>query len=69
MKSKIPKKLPCAPLFSYNVHRFGRNTVQGLQSATRLISIGIKIRVAHMPSLMPEKPDGFFTFLLQLGLA
>ena len=53
----------------YRADRFGRNTVEGLQAATRLISIGIKIRVAHMPSLRPEEPDGFFMFLIQMGMA
>ena len=53
----------------YRADRFGRDTVEGLQAATRLIGWGIKIRVAHMPSLMPETPDGFFMFLLQMGLA
>jgi site-specific DNA recombinase len=33
------------------------------------MGLGIKIRVAHMPSLMPETPDGFFMFLLQMGMA
>jgi DNA invertase Pin-like site-specific DNA recombinase len=60
-------------LFSYlGLYRadcFGRNTVEGLQAATRLIGLGIKIRVAHMPSLMPETPDGFFMFLIQMGMA
>jgi hypothetical protein len=51
----------------YRADRFGRDTVEGLQAATRLIRWGIKIRVAHMPSLMPETPDGFFMFLLQRG--
>jgi len=40
-----------------------------LQAATKLISLGVKIRVAYMPSLRPEEPDGFFMFLLQMGLA
>jgi hypothetical protein len=40
-----------------------------LQAATKLIGLGIKLRVAHMPTLMPETPDGFFMFLLQMGLA
>lgn len=40
-----------------------------MQAATRLISFGIKIRMAHMPSLCPETPDGFFVFMLQMGLA
>ncbi|MDR3576141.1 MAG: recombinase family protein [Anaerolineaceae bacterium] len=53
----------------YRADRFGRNTVEGLQAATRLIGIGIKIRVAHMPSLRPEEPDGFFMFLIQMGMA
>ncbi len=53
----------------YRADRFGRNAVEGLQAATRLISLGIKLRVANMPSLMPETPDGFFMFLLQMGLA
>jgi site-specific DNA recombinase len=53
----------------YRADRFGRNTVEGLQAATRLIGLGIKIRVAHMPSLRPEEPDGFFMFLIQMGLA
>lgn len=41
----------------YRADRFGRNTVEGLQAATRLISLGIKIRIASMPSLQPEEPD------------
>ena len=53
----------------YRADRFGRNTVEGLNAATRLIGMGIKIRVAHMPSLRPEEPDGFFMFLIQMGLA
>ena len=53
----------------YRADRFGRNTVEGLQAATKLIGLGIKIRVANMPSLRPEEPDGFFMFLLQMGLA
>jgi hypothetical protein len=53
----------------YRAERFGRYTVEGLQSATRLISLGTKIRVAHMPTLRPEEPDGFFMFLIQMGLA
>jgi len=53
----------------YRADRFGRNTIEGLQAATRLIGLGIKIRVAHMPSLRPEEPDGFFMFLIQMGLA
>lgn len=53
----------------YRADRFGRNAVEGLQAATKLISLGIKLRVANMPSLMPETPDGFFMFLLQMGLA
>ena len=56
-------------LGQFRADRFGRDTVEGLQAATRLISRGIKIRVAHMPSLMPETPDGFFMFLLQMGMA
>lgn len=53
----------------YRADRFGRNTVEGLQSATKLISLGIKIRIANMPSLHPEDPDGFFMFLIQMGMA
>jgi DNA invertase Pin-like site-specific DNA recombinase len=53
----------------YRADRFGRDTVEGLQAATRLIGWGIKIRVASMPSLRPENPDGFFMFLIQMGLA
>jgi DNA invertase Pin-like site-specific DNA recombinase len=53
----------------YRADRFGRDAVEGLQAATKLISLGIKLRVANMPTLMPETPDGFFMFLLQMGLA
>jgi DNA invertase Pin-like site-specific DNA recombinase len=53
----------------YRADRFGRNTVEGLQAATKLISLGIKIRVANMPSLRAEEPDGFFMFLIQMGMA
>jgi DNA invertase Pin-like site-specific DNA recombinase len=53
----------------YRADRFGRNTIEGLQAATKLISLGINIRVANMPSLRPEEPDGFFMFLIQMGLA
>jgi len=53
----------------YRADRFGRNTVEGLQAVTKLISFGVKIRVANMPSLHPEEPDGFFMFLIQMGMA
>ena len=53
----------------YRADRFGRNTVEGLQAATQLIGLGIKIRIANMPSLQPESPDGFFMFLIQMGMA
>ena len=53
----------------YRADRFGRNTVEGLQAANRLMSMGIKLRVASMPSLRPEEPDGFFMFLIQMGMA
>jgi len=53
----------------YRADHFGRNAVEGLQAATSLISLGIKIRVANMPTLTPEEPDGFFMFLIQMGLA
>jgi DNA invertase Pin-like site-specific DNA recombinase len=53
----------------YRADRFGRDAVEGLQAATKLIALGIKLRVANMPTLMPETPDGFFMFLLQMGLA
>jgi len=62
-----------AGLFShlglYRADRFGRNAAEGLQAATKLIGLGVKLRVANMPSLTPETPDGFFMFLLQMGLA
>ena len=48
----------------YRADRFGRNTVEGLQTITQLISLGIKVRVASSPSLRPEEPDGFFMFLI-----
>jgi len=53
----------------YRADRFGRDTVEGLHAATNLIKWGIKIRVANMPSMRPEDPDGFFIFLMQMGLA
>jgi DNA invertase Pin-like site-specific DNA recombinase len=53
----------------YRADRFGRNTVEGLQAATQLMSMGIKIRIANMLGLQPENPDGYFLFLLQMGLA
>ena len=53
----------------YRADRFGRNAVEGLQAATRLIGLGVNIRVANMPTLTPEEPDGFFMFLIQMGLA
>ncbi len=37
--------------------------------APNLIGMGIKIRVANMLTLTPEEPDGFFMFLIQMGLA
>ena len=62
-----------AGLFShvglYRADRFGRDAVEGLQAATKLISLGINLHMANMPSLTPESPDGFFMFLLQMGLA
>ena len=53
----------------YRADRFGRNAAEGLQAATKLIGMGIKLRVANMPTLTPETPDGFFMFLIQMGLA
>jgi len=53
----------------YRADRFGRNTVEGLQATQKLNSLGIQIRVASMPSLRPEEPDGFFMFLIQMGMA
>jgi DNA invertase Pin-like site-specific DNA recombinase len=53
----------------YRADRFGRNTVEGLQAATKLMGFGVKIRIANMPGLQPENPDGYFLFLLQMGLA
>jgi DNA invertase Pin-like site-specific DNA recombinase len=53
----------------YRADRFGRDAAEGLQAATRLIGLGVKLRVASMPSLTPETPDGFFMFLIQMGLA
>jgi site-specific DNA recombinase len=53
----------------YRADRFGRNTVEGLQAATQLMSLGVKIRIANMPGLQPESPDGYFLFILQMGLA
>ena len=51
----------------YRADRFGRNTVEGLQAAKLLIGLGIKIRIASMPTLHPENPDGFFMLLIQMG--
>lgn len=53
----------------YRADRFGRDAIEGLKAAQLLMTLGIKIRVAHMPSLCPETPDGFFMFMLQMGLA
>jgi len=53
----------------YRADRFGRNVVEGLQTANRLMGLGIKLRVANMPTLQPETPDGFLLFLIQMGLA
>jgi DNA invertase Pin-like site-specific DNA recombinase len=53
----------------YRADRFGRNAAEGLQAATKLIGLGIKLRVANMPTLTPETPDGFFMFLISMGLA
>jgi hypothetical protein len=33
------------------------------------MGLGVKIRVANMPSLRPESPDGYFMFLIQMGMA
>ena len=35
----------------YRADRFGRNAAEGLQAATKLIGLGIKIRVANMPCI------------------
>ena len=53
----------------YRSDRFGRDRVEGLITSEKLIEIGIKIRMASMPGLMPETPDGDFLFYLQVGLA
>lgn len=51
----------------YRADRFDRNAVEGLQSVTKLISFGLRLRVANLPSLVLETPDGFFMILLQIG--
>jgi len=53
----------------YRADRFGRNTAEGLEGATTLMGLGVKIRVANMPSLTPETPDGYFMFNISMGLA
>ena len=53
----------------YRADRFGRDTVEGLQAIKKLIGMGIKVRVASSPSLRPEEPDGYFMFLIQMGMA
>lgn len=53
----------------YRADRFGRNTVEGLQAASMLMGFGIKLRIASMPTLRPEDPDGYFMFLIQMGMA
>jgi len=53
----------------YRADRFGRHAAEGMQAATQLIGLGIKIRVANVPTLTPESPDGFLMFLIQMGLA
>ena len=53
----------------YRADRFGRNTAEGLDGATTLMRLGVKIRVANMPSLTPETPDGYFMFNISMGLA
>ena len=53
----------------YRADRFGRNTVEGLPAVSGLIDLSIKARMANMPSLTPEEPDGFFMFLIQMGMA
>jgi len=53
----------------YRADRFGRNKLEGLYATNKLVDLGIKIRMAEMPGLMPETPDGDFLFYLQLGLA
>jgi DNA invertase Pin-like site-specific DNA recombinase len=53
----------------YRADRFGRNRLEGLFATTKLIDLGIKIRMSNMPGLMPETPDGDFLYYLQMGLA
>ena len=53
----------------YKADRFGRNTLEGMQTAEKLIGLGIKIRIAYSPSQRPEEPDGNLMFQLQMALA
>ncbi len=53
----------------YKADRFGRDTLEGLQTAKKLIDLGIKIQITYNPSLRPEEPDGILMFQLQMGLA
>ena len=53
----------------YRADRFGRNAAEGLEAATKLMSLGVKLRVVNMPSLTPETPDGYFMFIISMGLA
>jgi DNA invertase Pin-like site-specific DNA recombinase len=53
----------------YRADRFCRNAVEGMQVTQKLVSLGIKIRMASMPSLAPETPDGSMMFYLLMTLA
>jgi len=53
----------------YRADRFGRNAAEGLEAATKLMSLGVMLRVADMPSLAPETPDGYLMFIISMGLA
>lgn len=53
----------------YRANRFGRNTVEGLQAVSQLMRLEVKVWIANMTGLQPENPEGYFLFLLQMGLA
>ena len=51
----------------HKVNRFGRDVAEGLAAVNELRRLGVKIRIADLPTLDIEKPEGMLIFTILLG--
>ena len=51
----------------HKVNRFGRDVAEGLAAVNELRRLGVKVRIADLPTLDIEKPEGMLIFTILLG--